>query len=40
VTELSGLWSEDDESQFRVGKKKAGRSLDGVEHNGFPVDSL
>jgi len=29
-------WGEFDEHQVRVGKKTAGRLLDGVTHNGFP----
>lgn len=31
------LWSFDAESEQRVGKKRAGRLLDGIEHNGFPT---
>jgi hypothetical protein len=30
------MCSEGDETLFRVGKKAAGRLLDGIEHNGFP----
>lgn len=31
------IWPTDCESTNRVGKKRAGRLLDGVEHNGFPA---
>lgn len=37
-----GLWAVDDCEHFafqRVGKKRAGRLLDGVEHNGMPIDA-
>lgn len=30
------FWGQKDPSVYRVGKKAAGRLLDGVEHNGFP----
>jgi protein gp37 len=33
-------WGEFDEHQVRVGKKNAGRLLDGRTHDGFPVGSL
>ena len=36
VTELPGLHAETDEFMDRVGKKQAGRLLDGVQHDGFP----
>lgn len=32
------LHRDDEPDLYRVGKKRAGRSLDGVEHNGFPVE--
>lgn len=32
-----GAWTEGAMQTFRIGKKAAGRLLDGVEHNGFPV---
>lgn len=30
---------DDEPDLFRVGKKRAGRLLDGVEHNGFPLQA-
>jgi protein gp37 len=39
VTDLSGLWSQSDELMLRLGKKTAGRLLDGVEHNEFPEEA-
>lgn len=40
VTELLGLWDESDEVMVQIGKKKAGRLLDGREWNDRPVGRL
>lgn len=37
VPYLFKQWGEHDETGARVGKKAAGRLLDGMEHNGYPV---
>jgi protein gp37 len=36
VTDLPGLWDETDATLYRVGKRTAGRRLDGDEWNGMP----
>jgi protein gp37 len=33
VTELAGLWDEPDAQVYRIGRKRAGRMLDGKEHD-------
>jgi protein gp37 len=37
--DFDGILKTDDERVWKVGKKAAGRLLDGVEHNGFPTSN-
>jgi protein gp37 len=39
VRQSQEMHRDDEPDVWRLGKKQAGRSLDGVEHNGFPVAS-